>query len=68
MLSLALTSFQLFGQDPLCNTQQMYQFLVERGSASKGDKGLIWCKPIILDPKKDGFFAFGINATDAFTY
>ena len=67
-LFLALTSFHGYGQQPLCNTQQVLQFLVERGMASNADKGLVWCKPLLLDAKKDGVFAFGLNETDTFTY
>jgi hypothetical protein len=67
-LSLVLTSSQLFGQSPVCNTQQVHQFLVERGMASKADKGLVWCKPLLLDAKQNGFFAFGLTETDTFTY
>lgn len=67
-LPLALTSFHGYGQHPVCNTQQVLQFLVERGMASKADQGLVWCKPLLLDAKQDGVFAFGTNETDTFTY
>jgi hypothetical protein len=41
---------------------------VEQGAASKADKEFVWCKPIIMNPKQDGVFAFGINETDTYTF
>jgi hypothetical protein len=68
LLALGLTYVPVFGQSSPCNTQRVYQFLVERGSASKEDRGLVWCKPLLLDSNHDGVFSFGLNQTDSFTY